>query len=141
MDYEAVKKEIERTKVLLREHRKYFSKLELKAAKFGLHLPPYLEVEIDNTKEKIDICVKRLDLMTDGSNKLMEINQKAEELRDLAVDYGWYILRFSDIQDHTGNAMDIQELGTDITGLILEASKINKEYVELTNQYNELLSC
>jgi hypothetical protein len=139
MDYEAVKEEIERTQVLLREHRKYFSKLELKAAKFGMHLPPYLEIETDTTKEKIDLCVKRLDLMVDGSNKITEINEKAVTLRDMTEDYGWCIIDFGDLQDHTGHAMEIQELGTDIAGLILEVSKINKEYVDLTNQYKELL--
>ncbi|MFL5805784.1 MAG: hypothetical protein ACJ8CR_29120 [Roseiflexaceae bacterium] len=48
MNHDGILEEIERTKALLNEHKKYLKKLELKAAKFGLHIPPYMEVDIDN---------------------------------------------------------------------------------------------
>lgn len=139
MNHEEITQEIERTKLMLAEHRKYLKKLEVKVAKFGLHTPPYLEVDIDTTKEKIELCVRRLDLMVEGNNALVDLDDNTEHLKSEIEGYANTIIHFGDTGDHAEDAKIIQELGIEIAELIVTIDRINKEYNEATKQYSDML--
>ena len=139
MEREEVKEELERTGVLISEHKRYLKKLEIKVAKFGLHTPPYMEVDIETTKEKLDLSVKRYNLMVDGYNGLIELDNKIQELKDDIDGYGTWIIKFADLEDHTQDAAGMQNLATEIAGLIIAIDHAGKEYVKLTKEYANML--
>jgi len=59
MDDDEIKEEIAHNRVLIKEYNKHLKVLELQAAKFGLHIPSYIQVEIDELNKNIQEC-KRL---------------------------------------------------------------------------------
>src|SRR5262245_39101173 len=61
MNADEIKEEIEHQRILQKEYRKRLRVLEQQAAKFGIYVPPHLEIEIDDIKEKIRDCEKQID--------------------------------------------------------------------------------
>jgi len=55
-----IKEEIEHQEALKRGYRKRLRKLEEQAAIFGLHVPPHIDIEIDELKERIEECDKKI---------------------------------------------------------------------------------
>src|SRR5689334_14369449 len=99
MEREEIKEEMARTDVLIKEHKRYLKVLEVKAAKFGLHTPPYIDIDIEATKEKLAIAIKRYNLMVDGYNFLSELDSKIERLKMDIDEYSIWIIKFADMED------------------------------------------
>lgn len=138
MDTDAIREEVHRTVALYKEHEKYLKKLELKAAKFGIHTPIPLDVELEDTKEKMRICKRRLELLADGNHTLVKLF-KAVDLLVFVLEELKDFMTFANPADHMVDAEGVQESGVEIAGLILEVDNINKEYSELTKSYSDLL--
>lgn len=56
MDADEIKEEIAHQRTLQREYRKRLRVLEAQAAKFGIYVPPHIQIEIDEMNEKISDC-------------------------------------------------------------------------------------
>ena len=60
MKVEEIKEEIAHQHELIRGYRKRQRVLEQQAAVFGLHVPPHIQIEVDELGEKIQSCGKRI---------------------------------------------------------------------------------
>jgi hypothetical protein len=58
MGLEEIEEEIEHQKALIKSYRKRMRVLEQQAAAFGLHVPPHIQIEIDELAERIEACKK-----------------------------------------------------------------------------------
>jgi hypothetical protein len=61
MDADEIKEEIAHQRALREEHRKLLRVLERQAAKFGIHVPPYIQIEIDALIEQIQHCEQKIE--------------------------------------------------------------------------------
>ncbi len=64
---------------LIREHKRVLRVLELRAAKFGLHVPPYVQIEIDEIKNTINSLVSYINEL----EKTRSSAQAKEEQREI----------------------------------------------------------
>jgi hypothetical protein len=102
MDPQALREEVEHLKELIKVHTKTLRALELQAAKFGIYVPPFIQIEIDeiklvihkynnivDTKEHLsfllfqvdilEIRIKRIDLEIDKLERSINSNNISEE--------------------------------------------------------------
>lgn len=60
-DPEEIKEEIEHQKGLIKDYRKRLRVLERQAAVFGLQIPPYIQIEIDEITQRIETCETKIE--------------------------------------------------------------------------------
>ncbi len=60
MDADEIKAEIAHQRILQKEYRKRLRVLEEQAAKFGIYVPPQIQIEIDELIEKIEACETKI---------------------------------------------------------------------------------
>jgi septal ring factor EnvC (AmiA/AmiB activator) len=53
---EEIRENIEHSRTLIREYQKRLRVLEVQSAQFGYHVPPHIQLEIDDLNSKINKC-------------------------------------------------------------------------------------
>jgi hypothetical protein len=73
MDANELKEEILHQRELQKEYRKRLRVLEKQAAKFGIYVPPHVQIEVDELQEKISECEQEIDTNKKYFGKSLEI--------------------------------------------------------------------
>lgn len=137
MNREKYSEELERTIALYKAHKKLFKKLELRVAKFGSHVPAYLEVEYDEVKEKMRLSQECGRLLLDGSNILDEIHKSIDFLTGF-IESVKETMTLASTEKYLEYAELLQETAIEIAGLIVDIDRVNAEYTKITKEYEEL---
>jgi hypothetical protein len=82
MDADEIKEEIEHQRILQKEYRKRLRVLEQQAAKYGdAYVPPHIQIEIDDSNDKIDECESLILSMTNQIFRKEELQQLINDTR------------------------------------------------------------
>ncbi len=88
MDADEIREEIAHNKALIKEYKKSLRVLELQAAKFGLHVPPYIQIEIDEIRERVqsfEQSVLKYDtsqsVQNDIEDQVIDVRDRIDSLR------------------------------------------------------------
>src|SRR6266487_4792495 len=91
MDADELKEEIAHCQALIKDYTKRLRVLERQAAKFGIHVPPQIQVEIDELAEKIQKLTKTVDdhkqlLVTLGERNVTEVIAVVADLLGISIE-------------------------------------------------------
>ena len=137
MDTDELREEILHQRELQKEYRKRLRVLEQQAAKFGIYVPPHIQIEVDELKEKLEACERNVKLhkeslvhqkqkhFTDLLKKKQSLARKASENNPII---GKYISddekRQKQIETFVAATLDVREIEEEIAKMQQEISEI-----------------
>lgn len=114
--------EIEHLRQLIATYIRVLRKLELKTASFGLHCPPWIEVQIDDIVDKVALLEKKL------AEKIQKANLESSHIADFGAVLGDLLTKFTDFYASNNKDLVLKTIPIgDIISTILSSGIVKNE--------------